>query len=152
MANVFEHLKGKLVVSCQASPGDPLEDIDALRRIAAAVVRAGASGLRLNGAAQIAAIRCDTSLPIIGIEKKYGPMGLRITPDFASAAALAEAGASMIAVECTDREWTNADPWREIIRRIHQELKLPVMADIATLDEAAIAVAAGVNCVGTTLY
>jgi len=152
MANIFEQLKGKLIVSCQASPGDPLEDIDTLRRIAAAAVEAGASGLRLNGGAQIAAVRHDTSLPIIGIKKKYGPMGLRITPDFASAAALAEAGASILAVDCTDREWTGAEPWREIIRRIHNELKLPVMADISTLDEAVTAAAAGADCVGTTLY
>jgi len=152
MADLFEQLCGKLIVSCQASPGDPLEDIDALRRIAASVVKAGASGLRLNGAAQIAAIRRDTDLPIIGIEKKYGPQGLRITPDFAAAAALAKAGASIIALDCTDCEWTDAEPWREIIRRIHDELDLPVMADIATLDEAIAAAEAGADCVGTTLY
>lgn len=151
-ADVFEQLRGRLLVSCQASPGDPLEDVDALRRIAASVVNAGASGLRLNGAAQIAAIRRDTNLPIIGIEKKYGPQGLRITPDLAAAAALAEAGASIIALDCTEREWTDAEPWREIIRRIHGELKLPVMADIATLDEAIAAAEAGADCIGTTLY
>jgi glucokinase-like ROK family protein len=152
MGKLFEELKGKLIVSCQASPGDPLEDIEALRRIAAAAVKAGASGLRMNSGAQIAAVRRDTNLPVIGIEKKYGPMGLRITPDFASAAVLAKAGASIIAVDCTDREWTNAEPWREIIKRIHNELKLPVMADISTLDEAVTAAAAGADCVGPTLY
>ncbi len=151
MANLFKQLRGRLIVSCQASPGDPLDDIEALRRIAAAVVKAGAYGLRLNGAAQIAAVRRDVNLPIIGIEKKYGPMGLRITPDFASAAALAEAGASMIAMDCTDREWMDAEPWREIIKRIHSELKLPIMADVSTLDEAFAAAAAGADCVGTTL-
>ena len=152
MTNIFAQLKGKLIVSCQASNGNPLEDINVLRRIALAVIQGGASGLRLNSAAQVVAIRRDTSLPIIGIEKKYGPKGLRITPDFASAAALAQAGASIIALECTDRNWTNAEPWREIISRIHRELKLPVMADISTLEEAVAAVAAGADCVGPTLF
>lgn len=152
MTNIFAQLKGKLIVSCQASNGNPLEDIDVLRRIALAAIQGGASGLRLNSAAQVVAIRRDTSLPIIGIEKKYGPMGLRITPDFASAAALAQAGASIIALECTARDWTNAEPWREIISRIHRELKLPVMADISTLEEAVAAVAAGADCVGPTLF
>lgn len=152
MTGVFDQLKGKIVVSCQAYVGDPLDDVEALQRIALAVVKGGAAGLRLNSAAQIAAARRDTDLPIIGIEKKYGPMGLRITPDFASAEALARAGASIIALECTDREWKGAEPWRELIARIHRELRLPVMADVATLDEALAAADAGADCVGTTLY
>lgn len=152
MTNVFEQVKGRLIVSCQASPGDPLEDTDALRRIALAAIRGGASGLRLNSAAHVAAVRRETNLPIIAIEKKYGPAGLRITPDFASAVGLAAAGASIIALDCTDREWPGAEPWRELIRRIHQELQLPVMADISTLDEAVAAAAAGADCVGTTLH
>ena len=36
-------------------------------------------------------------------------------------------------------------------RRIHQELRLPVMADISTLDEALAAAEAGADCVGPTL-
>lgn len=148
---VFEQLKGRLVVSSQASPGDPLEDTDAIRRIALAAIGGGAAGLRLNSAEQIAAIRRDTDVPVIGIEKRYGSMGMRITPDFVSACALATAGASIIALDCTDRPWPGGDPWRRLIQRIHAELGLPVMADISTLEEALAAAAAGADCVGTTL-
>jgi glucokinase-like ROK family protein len=151
MSATFDQLKGRLIVSCQASPGDPLENTDAIRRIALAAIDGGAAGLRLNSAEHIAAIRQDTKLPIIGIQKQYGPAGLRITPDFAAAAGLAAAGASIIALDCTDRTWPDGDPWPMIIQRIHQELHLPVMADIATLDEALAAAAAGADCVGTTL-
>jgi putative N-acetylmannosamine-6-phosphate epimerase len=151
MFATFDQLKGRLIVSCQASPGDPLEDTDAIRRIAMAAVGGGAAGLRVNSAEHIAAIRRNTKLPIIGIQKQYGSAGLRITPDFAAAAALAAAGASIIALDCTDRAWPDGDPWQELIQRIHQELRLPVMADIATLDEALAAAAAGADCVGTTL-
>lgn len=149
---LFEQLRGRLVVSCQASPGDALEDTETIRRIALAVVGGGAAGLRLNSPAHIAAIRQSSALPIIGIQKHYGPTGLHITPDFASAAALAAAGASIIAIDCTSRIWPDGEPWQEVIGRIHRDLGLPVLADIATLDEALTAVAAGADCVGPTLY
>ena len=151
MAEILEKLKGKLVVSCQAAPGDPLEDTETIRRIARSVTEAGAAGLRVNSPEHVAAIQQDSDLPIIGIQKRYGGELIHITPDFASAAALAEAGASIIALDCTDRVWDHGDPWRVVIERIHRELNLPVMADIATLDEARAAAGAGADMVGTTL-
>jgi glucokinase-like ROK family protein len=151
MSTIQEQLKGKLVASCQAAPGDPLEDTETIRRIARAVTAAGAGGLRINSAEHIAAIRRDTDLPIIGIQKRYVGGMLRITPDFASAAALARAGASIVALDCTSRAWTFGEPWRQLIERIHGELKLPVMADVATLEEALAAAQAGADFVGTTL-
>ena len=144
-------IKDRLVVSCQASPGDPLDDTDAIRRIAGAAIAAGAAGLRLNSSEHIAAVRRDTDLPIIGIKKQYFDGQLRITPDFAAAAELATAGADIIALDCTHRPWTAGDPWQRIIERIHRELRLLVMADIATLGEALAAAAAGADIIGTTL-
>ncbi len=149
--NVLQKLRGKLVVSCQAAPGDPLEDTDTIRRIARSVAGGGAAGLRVNSPEHIAAIRLDSTLPIIGIQKRYRGETIHITPDFASAAALAAAGASIIALDCTARAWPDGDPWRTLIERIHRELKLPVMADVATLEEASAAAAAGADMVGTTL-
>jgi putative N-acetylmannosamine-6-phosphate epimerase/predicted NBD/HSP70 family sugar kinase len=151
MSHVLDKLKDGLVVSCQAAPGDPLEDTDTIRRIARAVVAAGAVGLRVNSPEHIAAIRKDSTLPIIGIQKRYSKGAIHITPDFASAAALAAAGASIIALDCTDRAWPDGEPWRSLIERIHSELELPVMADIATLEEALAAADAGADMVGTTL-
>jgi N-acetylmannosamine-6-phosphate 2-epimerase / N-acetylmannosamine kinase len=151
MRAIFEQLKGKLIVSCQAFPGDPLDDTDAIRRMALAALRGGAAGLRLNSAEHVGVLRRETPFPIIGLHKHYGPSGLRVTPDFASAAALAAAGASMIAVDCTVRVQPDGEAWQDLIGRIHDELDLPVMADIATLDEALAAEAAGADCVGPTL-
>lgn len=149
---VAGQIRGRLVVSCQAYPGDPLEDTEALRRIALASVAGGAAGLRVNSAEDITAIRRDTDLPIIGINKKYSGGELRITPDFASAAELAAAGADIIALDCTGRLWNGGgDPWREIIKRVHRELKIPVMADIATVEEALAAADAGADFIGMTL-
>lgn len=151
MSDALQELRGKLVVSCQAAPGDPLEDTETIRRIARSVAGGGAAGLRINSPEHIAAIRQESTLPIIGIQKRYQGETIHITPDFASAAALAAAGASIIALDCTARVWPDGDPWRVLIERIHGELKLPVMADVATLEEASAAAAAGADMVGTTL-
>ncbi|HZY61846.1 MAG TPA: putative N-acetylmannosamine-6-phosphate 2-epimerase [Edaphobacter sp.] len=149
---MMNQIKGKLVVSCQAFPGDPLDDTDTLRRIARVAVANGAAGLRLNGYDHIAAIRSDTTLPIIGIQKKYVDGVLRITPDFESAAELASAGASIIALDCTNRTWNFGEPWQQIVERIHRELNLLVMADIATLEEGIVAAAGGADMIGMTLH
>lgn len=148
---VQDQLKNGFIGSCQAWPGDPLDDTNAIRRIAQAVLRGGVNGLRLNSAEHIAAIRKDTELPIIGIQKRVVDGKLRITPDFASARELAAAGASIIALDCTNRIWEFGEPWQELIARIHSELHLPVMADTATLEEAVAAAEAGADFVGTTL-
>jgi glucokinase-like ROK family protein len=151
MHKSIDALRNSLVVSCQASPGDPLENVDALRRIALASIQGGAAGLRLNAPDCIASVRRDTNIPIIGIKKAYLNGRLRITPDFASAVELAEAGADIIALDCTDRLWPGGDPWQQLLERIQGELHLPVLADIATLEEALAASARGADLIATTL-
>ena len=140
------------MVSCQAWPGDPLDDVDTIRRIARSAVAAGAAGLRIHSPEHITAIRQDTSLPIIGISKQYHDGRLRITPDFKSAQALAEAGATIIALDCTSQPHSFGEPWPQILRNIREQLGLPVMADIATLSEALAAARAGADFIGTTLH
>jgi N-acylglucosamine-6-phosphate 2-epimerase len=140
-----------LIVSCQAAKGDPLHDTAALSRIADCVLRGGAKGLRAEGVEHIRAFRELTGKPIIGLAKRYHDAQVFITPDYASAQAVAAAGASIIAVDCTDRDAPFREPWLEIVRRIHGELGLPVMADISTYEEGSRAVDAGVDAVATTL-
>ncbi|MGC2160464.1 MAG: putative N-acetylmannosamine-6-phosphate 2-epimerase [Silvibacterium sp.] len=145
-------LKGKLIVSCQAAPGDPLDDLDTLTRIAVSVLRGGAGGLRANGAECIAAFRRETRLPVIGIQKRKIGSEASITPDFASAEVIARAGADVIALDCSAARHPQAEPWPTLIARIHAELRTPVLADIATFDEALAAEAGGADAVATTLY
>jgi N-acylglucosamine-6-phosphate 2-epimerase len=149
----IEALRGQLIVSVQASEGDPLDDLDTLTRIAASVLRGGAGGLRAEGVSRIAAFRNVTKLPIIGIIKTWDANGdVYITPDFRSAQAISDAGADIIALDCTARRLTAAEPWPELICRIHTELNRPVLADIATLEDAIAAERAGADAVATTLY
>ena len=149
----IDALRGRLIVSCQASAGDPLDDLDTLTRIATSVLRGGAGGLRAEGVSRIAAFRNLTQLPIMGLIKTYDANGeVYITPNFRSAKAISDAGADIIALDCTTRRLTAAEPWPELIRRIHTELNRPVLADIATLDDALAAQYAGADAVATTLY
>jgi N-acylglucosamine-6-phosphate 2-epimerase len=148
----IEALRGELVVSVQADEGDPLDDLDTLTRIATSVLRGGAGGLRAEGSARIAAFRKLTELPIIGIIKTWDTNGdIYITPDFRSAKSISDAGADIIALDCTAHRLTAAEPWPQLIRRIHAELNRPVLADIATLDDALAAQNAGADAIATTL-
>lgn len=124
--------------------------------MALSALRGGAAGLRASGGEHVAAFRAETDKPILGILKQYVDGKVVITPDFASAREVAEAGADVVALDCTARRGLATpllpEPWPELVARIHTELKKPVMADIATLAEAEAAVAAGADAVATTLY
>ena len=149
----LQAIRGCLIVSCQASEGDPLDDLDTLTRIATSVLRGGAGGLRAEGVSRIAAFRMLTKLPIIGLIKTFDPNGdVHITPDFRSAKDISDAGADIIALDCTARRLTAAEPWPQLIPRVHAELNRPVLADIASLEDALAAERAGADAVATTLY
>jgi N-acylglucosamine-6-phosphate 2-epimerase len=148
-----------LIVSCQAAPCDPLDEVETLRRIAVSVLRGGAAGLRANGPSCIAAFRKETDRPIIGVEKRIVGVDKRglggapsITPNFAAATAVAMAGADVIALDCTAHRHAAAEPWVPLVGRIQRELQKPVLADIATSAEAMAAQEAGADAIATTLY
>lgn len=145
-------LKSRLIVSCQAPPGDPLDHVETLTRIAMSALRGGAGGLRANGVECVAAFRRETTLPIIGIQKRSIHGEISITPDFASAQSIAQAGADVIALDCSRARHVDAESWPRLITRIHNDLGKPVLADIATSEEALAAEDGGADAVATTLY
>jgi putative N-acetylmannosamine-6-phosphate epimerase len=150
---VLAALKGCLIVSCQADAGDPMDHTETIVRMTRSVIQGGATGLRAEGAEHIAAIRGITTLPVIGIAKGRDVRGeVYITPTFAAAQALDQAGADMIALDCTHRRLTQAEPWPTLIARIRSELRRPVLADIATVEDGLAAEGAGADAVATTLY
>jgi putative N-acetylmannosamine-6-phosphate epimerase len=75
-----------------------------------------------------------------------------ITPTFAAAQSVVAAGCDIVALDCTRRRLREAEPWPELIRRIHAELDRPVLADIATMEDGIAAQDAGADAVATTLY
>ncbi len=143
--------KGALVVSCQARADNPLHGPDFMAAMAMAAEQGGAAGIRANGAADIAAIRRVTALPIIGLVKRWRDgESVYITPDAEAAREAADAGADIIAIDATARRRTGPPPG-DLIEFIKRELGHAVLADIATEAEGFAAEAAGADYVATTL-
>ncbi|WP_260704760.1 N-acetylmannosamine-6-phosphate 2-epimerase [Edaphobacter flagellatus] len=152
-ASLLGRLKGKLIVSCQADRGDPMDHAETIIRLAAAVLRGGAEGLRAEGAERIRAFRALSPAPILGMAKTWDAQGeVYITPTFALARDVNDAGADMIALDCTRRRLSEAEPWPEMVKRIQIELQRPVLGDIASLEDGIMAEEAGVDAIATTLY
>ncbi|MGD9684742.1 MAG: N-acetylmannosamine-6-phosphate 2-epimerase [Candidatus Obscuribacterales bacterium] len=151
-------LQGGLIVSCQASTGEPLCKPDHIVALCLTVINGGADALRLEGVDNIRAVRAVTELPIIGITKTDGLTAeerlekVFITPTFEDARRVAEAGADIIALDATARPRPDGLSLEETIALVHRELDKPVWADVATLEEGTAAFAAGSDIVSTTLF
>lgn len=143
--------RGSLVVSCQAREDNPLHGAPYMRAMALAAVQGGAGGIRAEGVADIAAIRAALDLPLIGLLKRWQDgLDVYITPGFADAAAVAAAGADIVAIDATPGT-RDGEAAATLIPRVQRELGVAVMADIATLEEGLAAAALGADYVGTTL-
>lgn len=143
-------VKGKLIVSCQALEDEPLHGAEIMAKMALAAGIGGAAAIRANGPADIRAIKAAVDLPLIGLYKR-GDSGVYITPTFEAAAAIAEAGADVIALDCTNRRRPDGASIGELLARIQRELALPIFADVSTLAEAQAAVKAGAAMAAPTL-
>lgn len=141
--------KGCLVVSCQARADNPLHGPVFMGAMALAARDGGAGAIRANGPEDVAAVKA-AGLPVIGINKVFSDRPVYITPDFAAAKAVADAGADIVALDCTPRP-RNGEAPEVLVRRIAEELGLPVFADVSTLDEGKAAEQMGVAYVSSTL-
>jgi len=147
-----ERLRGGVIVSCQARAGHPLHDPVVIAAMARAAVAGGAVGLRINGEADLREVRRGVDVPLIGLRKMWSAESpVYITPTFADAKAIADAGADIVALDATARPRPGGERLDDLIPRIHQLLGRPVMADVATLDEGMRAAALGADIVSTTL-
>ena len=75
-----------------------------------------------------------------------------ITNCYSDAAAIANAGADIIALDATARPRPDGSTAAEMIDKIHKELDKPVWADVATFAEGIAALEAGADIVSTTLF
>ena len=140
----------RLIVSCQARTDNPLHGPDFMGAMALAARDGGAGALRANGPDDIRAVK-GAGLPVIGINKIFGDYPVYITPTLATAVAIAEAGADIVAIDCTLRPREGGEAPQTIVRGIRDELGLEVFADISTLEEGIAAEDWGVSYVATTL-
>jgi N-acylglucosamine-6-phosphate 2-epimerase len=143
-------IRGGLVVSCQAAPGDPLRDPSVLARVAASVARAGAVAVRLNGVEDVRQAKGAVDVPVIGLWKD-GEDGVYITPTLEHALAVAEAGADIVAIDGTDRPRPDRRDLAETVAALHARTGALVLADVSTVDEGVAAAEAGADAVASTL-
>ena len=140
-----------IIISCQAPEGSPLRDPYIMAALARAAEKAGAVGIRAEGVDDISRIAESVSLPIIGIRKKvYPDSEVYITPTKAEVDLISHAGAKIIALDATPRPRPGGETLAEVVSYA-KSLGLAVMADLSSSDDAAGAVAAGVDILGTTL-
>ncbi|MFF8595363.1 N-acetylmannosamine-6-phosphate 2-epimerase [Streptomyces sp. NPDC015220] len=142
-------VQGRLIVSCQAPPGDPMRDTGTLVRLARSAAAGGAAGVRVNEPEVVAAVAAAVDLPVIGLWKD-GDTGVYITPTVRHALAVAEAGAHVVAADATARPRPDGSTFSDLVRAVHAAGAL-VMADVATLEEGLAAAAQGADFVSTTL-
>lgn len=149
---MIEQLKGRLIVSCQAWKDTPLYGPRFMRAMAECAQMGGAGGIRANGPDDIAEIKKTVRLPVIGIYKRPDRRGIQIiTPDFASARALVEAGTDLVAIDASVAARPDAAELEALIADIRGKLNVPVMADISTVEEGLRAERAGADLVATTM-
>ena len=148
---MLEIIKGKLIVSCQALPDEPLHSSFIMGRMAKAAKEGGAVAIRAQGVEDIIEIKKVTELPVIGIIKReYSDSEIYITPTKKEVEELSKTKCEMIALDATNRVRPNNESLEEIIKFIH-ELGILVMADISTYEEAVNAQKLGCDCISTTL-
>ncbi len=102
--NLLKQLAGGLIVSCQPVPGGPFDTVAGVVAFARAAEASGACGLRIEGAANVAAVVQACTLPVIGLIKHdLDASPVRITPFLEDVETLADAGATIVAIDATAR-------------------------------------------------
>ena len=153
MNEKVESLKGKLIVSCQALPHEPLHSSFIMGRMALAAKEGGAYGIRANTKEDIAEIQTQVDLPVIGIVKRdYEDSKVYITPTMREINELMEVKPDIIALDATHSlrpgGRTLDEFYREIRKSYPEQL---LMADCSTVEEALHADQLGFDFIGTTL-
>ena len=153
MNNKIETVHKKLIGSCQALPEEPLHSSFIMGRLALAAKEGGAAGIRANTKEDIAEIRKNVDLPIIGIVKRdYPDCKVYITPTMKEIDELMEVKPEIIAIDATKDLRPNGVALDEFYAQIRE--KYPnqlLMADCSTYEEAKHADELGFDFIGTTL-
>lgn len=112
----------------------------------------GAVGFRVDRPENVAAVRKVSPLPIIGINKVHTPgYDLYITPTFSSAQAVVAYGANLLAIDATGRLRPGGETFREVVKKVHELLNVPVIADVGTIEQGLQALEDGADSVATTM-
>jgi len=149
--HVLDRLRGGLIVSVQAWPGSAIDDPYVIAAMAKAAEENGAAGVRIQGVANLKAVRERVSIPIVGIIKReYPGFEPYITPTLDEVRAILDCGAEIVAFDATGRARPGDLTTETLVDAIASRNAL-AMADCATADDGVCAQAAGAHIVATTL-
>ncbi len=146
-------IKGKLIVSCQALPDEPLHSSFIMGKMAKAAKQGGAKGIRANTSEDIKEIKKEVDLPVIGIVKKdYADSKVYITPTIDEIDDLVSTNVEIIAMDATKDLRPGGIGIDEFFRKVKKKYPNQLfMADCSTVDEAINADKLGFDFIGTTL-
>jgi N-acylglucosamine-6-phosphate 2-epimerase len=149
--NFLSAVKGKLIVSCQALPDEPLHSSFIMGRMALAAKEGGAKAIRAQSSVDIQEIKKVTNLPVIGLVKRnYADSPIYITPTMAEVEELLSTECEMIALDMTGRPRPAGEKVENLLAHIHEAGRL-VLADISTYEEGMMAAKLGADAISTTL-
>ncbi len=152
--DLIKKIKGKVIVSVQAMPNEPLYKEECMIAMMKSVVKGGAASLRVAGERDVKNAKKLFNIPIIGLTKPdVIPANWQeivyITPTLKEVMQLIKADADIIAFDGTSRKRENCT-LQEIIKYIKINNKLS-MADISTIEEGLNCEKLGVDILSTTL-
>ena len=149
--NLLDALRGGLVVSVQAWRGSALDDPYVIAAMARAAQESGAAAVRIEGVANLRAVRARVASPIVGlIKREYPGFAPYITPTPDEVRAVSATGAEIVAFDATTRSRPGGVTVERLVGAIHEERKL-ALADCAEIGDARAAIAAGADIIATTL-
>ena len=151
----FDRIRGQMIISCQAVPGEPLyvEEKSIMYLMARAAKMAGSPAIRTSSIRDVIAIKEETGLPVIGLVKiQYPGYEGYITPTMKEVDELVEAGSDVVALDCILRRRGDGTSVNDFIRDIREKYPdIILMADISNYEEGVNAWKCGVDIVGTTM-
>lgn len=151
---LIEKFRSGLIVSCQVQHDDPVYSEDFVVKMAEAAKWGGAVGIRANSPEQIRAIKEKVDLPMIGLWKIWhDDTDVFITPTLEAAQAVWNAGAEIIALDCTSQITHEGRPAYELLPIVKKAIpEAAIFADVSTYEEGVRAIELGADIVGPTLY
>jgi N-acylglucosamine-6-phosphate 2-epimerase len=141
-----------LIVSCQTDTDGPFNTSALAGAFARAAEQGGAAAIRTEGVENVAAVRREVELPLIGfVDGHFSNGWICITPDFSDIEAIIHAGADMVALDVTPRKRPNGMDGIEFFDEVRNRYDIPLIADISTFEEGIRAAEMGADAVATTL-
>lgn len=149
--DVLELVRGGLIVSVQTNANSVLSGPETIATLARCAIANGAAGVRIEGAARIAAVRAALGAPIVGIiKRRHAGFEPYITSTIEEIGEAATAGAHIIAFDATERPHGDGSSVRALIGEIHRYARI-AMADCSSEEDARAAAGAGADIIATTL-